>query len=308
MTEKYRLCSKVLKEYLLSHGYDEFAKSIKEPENDFKAQKISGIKLDKSADLLDNIDSITENLRKSGKPLTMEDMEQAYGFILYSTKVEYTDDLDRMLTIHGLCDRAIVFADGKYVGCHMRDRAQEPIVFKVPKEGLVLDILVENMGRVNYGVAMLSDYKGITGYVKLEMIQEDGTIYSWNYTSKTNWTNRSLPLKDLSRLDYTKPAKADRPAFYKGEFEAQPGVDGFLDMSGWCKGVVWINGFNLGRYWEIGPQGTLYIPGELIKEKNTIEILELHKPNSDKTISIADEPSIDLIPPKDEKLVESVAG
>lgn len=306
-TEKYKLCSRVLKNYLLENGFEEFAGNIKEAEDTYKAQKISDVKLTQSADLLDNVENISTNIRKSGKPITMEDMDQAYGFILYSTFVNYTDSQKRMLNIQGLHDRAIVFANGKYIGTCMRDRQSDPIVFDVPEDGLRVDILVESLGRVNYGTAMLSDFKGITDYVKFELLEDDGSIYPWNYTMKAGWTNYSLPLKDLSKLDYTKPAKEKRPAFFKGEFKAQPGVDTFLDMSGWNKGVVWINGFNIGRYWKIGPQGTLYVSGELLKEDNTIEVLELHDVNPELTVQFADAPSIDTIP-EEVGLVESVVG
>ena len=306
-TRKYEMCSAVLKEYLLNHGFEEFAKNIKEPEKEYKSQEVKDIKMTESADLLSNVENLAVAVRKSGKPITMEDMDQAYGFVLYSTHVYYTDDQKRMLNIQGLHDRAIVFGDGKYLGTCMRDRQSDPITFDIPKEGLKLDIFVENMGRVNYGTAMLNEYKGITDYVKIELLEEDGSLYPWNYTMKAGWTNYSLPMKDLSKLDYSKPAEDKKPAFFKGEFKAEPGVDAFLDMSGWNKGVAWINGFNLGRYWKIGPQGTLYIPGELIKEENVIEVLELHQCKEDRTIQLVKEPSIDTIAQTTD-LVESVVG
>ncbi len=306
-TRKYEMCSAVLKEYLLNNGFEEFAKNIKTPDKEYKSQKVENIRMTESADLLGNIENLATTVRKSGKPITMEDMDQAYGFVLYSTYAYYTDDQKRMLNIQGLHDRAIVFGNGKYLGTCMRDRQSEPITFNIPEEGLRLDILVENMGRVNYGTAMLKEYKGITDYVKIELLEEDGSIYPWNYTMKAGWTNYSLPMKDLSKLDYSKPAEDQKPAFFKGEFKAEPGVDAFLDMTGWDKGVAWINGFNLGRYWKIGPQGTLYIPGSLIKESNTIEVLELHHCNADRTINLVEEPSIDTIAQTTD-LVESVVG
>lgn len=93
----------------------------------------------------------------------------------------------------------------------------------------------------------------------------------------------------------------------KGEFRAEPGVDTFIDMSGWNKGVIRINGFNIGRYWKVGPQGTLYIPGDLIKDNNTIEVLELHSPNENKTVQFVENPSIDTLKQTTD-LVESVVG
>jgi len=90
-------------------------------------------------------------------------------------------------------------------------------------------------------------------------------------------------------------AKENRPAIYKGSFEAIPGVDTFINPDGWKKGCIFINGFNIGRYWNVGPQGTLYIPGELIKEKNTVHIFELHSPNPELTLYCDDKPSLDII-------------
>ncbi|MEE1046049.1 MAG: beta-galactosidase [Clostridia bacterium] len=306
-TRKYELCKKVLAEYLEKKGIKNSAKDFDVSAYECKTQSIPSVKLDKSADMLSNIENIAAGIRKSGKPLTFEDMDQAYGFMLYSTYVAPVDDRTRQLNINGLHDRALVFGNGEYLGCYMRDREMPPVRFTIPEEGMKLDILVESTGRVNYGTAMLSDYKGITDYVRIEIIEDNGSLYPWNYTIKTGWTNASLPLKDISNIDYSIPAQKNRPAFFSGEFEAEPGVDTFFNPEGWNKGVVWINGFNLGRYWKVGPQGTLYVPGELLKEKNTIQILELHKPKADMTVSFDNQPSLDLIE-NTVDLVESVVG
>ena len=84
-------------------------------------------------------------------------------------------------------------------------------------------------------------------------------------------------------------------------------MDTFVDMKGWDKGVVWINGFNLGRYWKVGPVGTQYVPGDIIKEHNTITVLELHNPNETKTVTLSDKPSRDTIE-KTTDLVVNLAG
>lgn len=306
-TRKYELCSEILKNHLENNGFADFAKTIKKPQQKLQFQTIENVKLTQSCDLLDNVGNIAAQTRESGKPLTFEDMDQAYGFALYSTFVRHTDDQGRALNIQGVHDRAIVFGNGKYLGNCMRDRQSSPITFTVPKEGMRLDILVENMGRVNYGLAIFNENKGILDYVKLELIQPDGSIYPWNYTFKSGWTNYSLPLKDLSKLDYTKPAQKDRPTFFKGTFNATPQVDTFLSMEGWNKGVVWVNGFNLGRYWKVGPQATLYVPGELLRDTNTIEILELHNANANQTVQFTEAPSLDTVAQTTD-LVESVVG
>ena len=238
-------------------------------------------------------------------------MGQAYGFMLYSTWVNYNDEMDRSVTIQGLRDRALIYAGGKYLGVYMRDRKNEPVRFTVPKEGIRVDILVENMGRVNFANFLPDENKGICGYVKLDIYQDDGSFIPWENTRKSGWTNTSLPIKseDLAKIDWTKPTKENRPAIFYGEFEATPGVDTFINPDGWEKGCIFINGFNIGRYWKVGPQGTLYIPGELLNDKNTIHILELHNPKSDLTIKCDDKPSLDTIKESgDDLIISEIVG
>lgn len=297
-TEKYFACKKVLAEYKKTNGFEDTSSPKTIDDYKTKTQSIGNVILTKSADLLDNIDNISDKIMQSPFPKTFEQMDQAYGFMLYSTFVNYTDDKTRILKFEGLHDRAIVFADGKYIGTAMRrEDNPEPITFQIPKEGMKLDILVENLGRLNNGRFMLNERKGILGCVYFDIIwNEEGMIYPPNWKFVSGWKNASLSLKDISKLDYNMPAKENRPAFFTGEFEATPGVDTFVNAQGWNKGVIWINGFNIGRYWKIGPQGTLYVPGELLKKKNTITLLELHSANEDKSIRFDNIPSLDTIP------------
>ena len=134
----------------------------------------------------------------------------------------------------------------------------------VPAAGAVLDVLVENCGRINYGPWTGRDYKGIAGSVCVELqIQLD-------------WEARPLPLADLGGLRFGAVCDAG-PAFYRAELELDQTGDSFLVRPG-VKGLVWVNGFNLGRYWNIGPTGTLYIPAPVWKKgRNEIIVLELEK-------------------------------
>ena len=287
-TEKYFKCKKALEEVT----------GVERPITpyEYRTQEIKGVKLTENADLLENLDNLTVTRKESGQPVTMEKLGQNYGFIMYTTYVKYTDDWERQLSISGLHDRALVFADGKYVGKAMRDRISEPIRFPIRKEGTRIDILVENMGRVSYGHALHGDKKGICGFVKLDYVQPDGVVFPWNYSSKTNWINSTLPLEDLSGIDYSKKAVAGRPAFFKGTFKAEANVDTFVSTKGWEKGVIWINGFNLGRYWNIGPQETLYVPADLVKEENEIVIMELlPEETENRTINFVKEAVLDTI-------------
>lgn len=293
-TEKYYACKKVLKEYMEENNF-EYGGSDDFGGYSVKTQSIKEVKLTQNADLLDNAEALAEKTCCSGLPKTFEDMEQDYGFMLYSTEIKYTDGKKRAVTIDGLHDRALIYADGKYIGCLMRDRKAPPPVFDVKKEGTRLDILVENMGRVNYGCAMLNEKKGICGYVRIEEIEEDGSLYPWNYGVHMKWTNTSLPCRDMSKTDFSKPAKHNRPAVFEGSFKAEPGVDTFFNPENWKKGFVEINGFNIGRYWEVGPQRTLYVPGELLKEENTIRIIETEDFPDNMTVRFDDTPSLDII-------------
>jgi beta-galactosidase len=147
-----------------------------------------------------------------------------------------------------------------------------------------IDVLVENQGRVNFGPG-LADRKGILGPLTL-----DGA-------PATGLTMYPLPLDDLSALDWASASResgapaptsgAGGPVLCRGEFEIDHPADSHLALPGWTKGVAWINGVNLGRYWDIGPQRTLYLPGPLLRPgTNELVILELHH---------VDEPEIRLI-------------
>ena len=144
-------------------------------------------------------------------------------------------------------------------------RNDEIIIELAESEQIRLDILVENMGRVNYG-PKLRDQKGILRGVRI------GQRYHFG------WTMHSLPLDSLSCLEYTDlDSKINTPAFLTGSFRAEEIADTFIRLDGFTKGVVFVNGFNIGRYWNTaGPQKTLYIPAPLLRlEQNQITVFEL---------------------------------
>ena len=165
-------------------------------------------------------------------------------------------------------------------------------------DGTTAIYIVGTMGLKRTGVfaKMNPEDLGVAPMPNLDVIWNDeGLVYPPNWKFISGWKNYSLPLKDITNIDYNKPAKENRPAFFTGEFEAISGLDTFVNPIGWNKGVIWINGFNLGKYWKIVPQGTLYVPNEILRKHNTITVLKLHAPNSNKTICFDDCPSIDLI-------------
>uniref|UniRef100_A0A8D2B0X4 Beta-galactosidase n=1 Tax=Sciurus vulgaris TaxID=55149 RepID=A0A8D2B0X4_SCIVU len=196
---------------------------------------------------------------KSVKPLTMEQLSvnegsgQSYGYTLYETFIS----TDGILTSKGhVQDRGQVFLDDKHVG--ILDHSQDQLILQKHdhKEYHILRILVENQGRLASGKNMNQERKGLTGDIYLNNSPlRKFTIYSLEM--KSIFMTRKLP-------NIWKPIteKVKGPAFFLGYLKvADNPKDTFIQLEGWKKGVVFINGQNLGRYWSIGPQGTLYLPG-----------------------------------------------
>ncbi|MBP3961556.1 glycoside hydrolase family 35 protein [Paenibacillus lignilyticus] len=228
-----------------------------------KKKTYGSVTLTEQAPLFASLDMLSVPVERTC-PETMEQLGQDYGFILYSTRVIGPIAASR-LNLQDVHDRALIFLNGEYKGTIERNNKNHDVLLDIPAEGATLDILVENMGRINYGPYM-KDPKGITEGVRL------GQQFLYH------WTIRPLPLDDLRKLVYQESSvKQEQPTFYKSSFQVDEAADTFLALSGWTKGVVYVNGFNLGRYWEIGPQQTLYIPAPLLREgANELIIFELH--------------------------------
>ncbi|HLZ58087.1 MAG TPA: beta-galactosidase family protein [Ktedonosporobacter sp.] len=192
----------------------------------------------------------------------MEYFDQSSGFIHYRTRVTGPRE-ETPLTLRGLHDRALVFGDGQLLGVLERAVPDQSLPLAIGPAGITLDIFVEAMGRVNYGPEML-DRKGITGGVVL------GQQYLYD------WTIFPLPLNNLANLVFSTKREETGPAFHRGSFNVTTLRDTFLALPGWSKGVCWINGFNLGRYWNKGPQQTLYVPAPVLRPgENELVVFEL---------------------------------
>ena len=225
------------------------------------------VKFTQTASLWSQLDRLAEK-KHALKPLTMEKCGQGYGFINYRTIVD--GPFETTLFFPEVHDRVSAYIDGKYVGTVYRNDEERKLPLAVTGKSAVLDLLVENTGRINYGPLVGHEPKGLPLGVCL------------GYQQQIDFDIWNLELNDLSPIVYGEFQNLPQtPAFHRGTFDAEAGVDTFICTPG-VKGVIWVNGFNLGRYWEIGPQKTLYIPGPLLKQgKNEIVVLELHQLSGD---------------------------
>jgi beta-galactosidase len=194
----------------------------------------------------------------------MEALGQSYGYILYRTQV--AGPTSGELVAADVRDYAQVYVDGKLIGTLDRQLKQDRLPLQISDRNARLDILVENTGRINFTKALRDERKGITKSVTL------------NGRDLTGWQIFSLPMNDLSNLQFQdrRDASDDGPAFHRGSFNISQIRDTFLDLRNWSKGTVWVNGHQLGRFWDVGPQGTLYVPGPwLKKDGNEIIVFDL---------------------------------
>ncbi|MEW2296352.1 beta-galactosidase [Streptomyces sp. NPDC006743] len=199
-------------------------------------------------------------------PLSFEELGQSSGLVLYTAEPLLPPGRQE-LTVTGLHDRAQVFVDGTPVAVLDRETSS----FSVPGTGarVRLDLLVENQGRINYG-PLLGQGKGILGGVRVDRRLVHG------------WTMHRLPLDEWGRQDVGRAASAapcdDRAGFATARLTVTEPADSFLALPGFGKGFVWVGDTLLGRYWEIGPQTTLYLPGPLLRAgENILTVLELER-------------------------------
>ncbi|HEX8330667.1 MAG TPA: beta-galactosidase family protein [Hymenobacter sp.] len=220
----------------------------------------------------------------SQRPLTFEALKQAYGFVLYRTQVP--GGRTGLLKIKELRDYGLVFVNGKRVAVLDRRLAQDSAQLTLPAGTVTLDILVENLGRVNFGKYLLENRKGITERV---LFQGQEVL---------NWQQFPLPFNDIAQVPAAPTYAATAsgaPVLRRASFTLKAVGDTYLDMRAWGKGCVWLNGHHLGRYWEVGPQQTVYVPAEWLRPgRNEIVVLELLKPTQTKLASL-EKPILDAV-------------
>lgn len=241
-------------------------------------QSIGKVKLTEGASLFENLDNIGEKHR-SAVPEGMEYYGQNFGMIYYETVLSGKYDMSPV-SIKDVHDFGYVYFDGKQKAFIDRTKYTVPnkfslknlILKKSPEDNSVMmkaldgdrkiGVLVDTMGRVNYGARML-DRKGIS----------DIYIGNQRQMGFDVWT---LPLDNLENLKYADTYDKNEPVFLKGTFKTDSKADCFVHLDGFEKGYVFVNGFNLGRFWAVGPQKSLYLPGALLKEENEIIVLSLN--------------------------------
>ena len=222
---------------------------------------------------------------------TMEEFDQGWGSILYRTTLPEINGQSKLAVLDAH-DWAQVFIDGKKIGTLYRKNGEKELVLPSVRKGAQLDILVEAMGRINFGRA-IKDFKGISDKVELT-IDIEGRAFTSNLK---NWEVYNLPscYEFSKQKDYKQMTDATVPGFYRATFNLKKTGDTFINMESWGKGMVWVNGKAMGRFWEVGPQHTLYMPGCWLKEgENEIIVLDVKGP-SKASVEGLKKPIIDML-------------
>ena len=255
-----------------------------------KLQSIGKVELTETASLFENLDNIGEK-HHVPVPEGMEYFGQNFGLIYYETtlKGKYNASPMYVKNVHDFAevyfdgekktsiDRTLYSVEGKTtlkdVIFKKKKGESSPFLMPALSGERKIGVLVDTMGRVNYGGNML-DRKGISDiYLGIQRLM--------NYDV---WT---LPLDNLDKLKYSSSVKKDEPVFLRGSFKTDSKADCFIHLDGFNRGCIYINGFNLGRFWKVGPQKSLYIPGTLLKDENEIIVFNIGG-YSKPTVSITD--------------------
>ncbi len=250
VTEKYMALREVISKY------------VEEPLPDIPANRVKKafgkVEMPEKAGFFANLCNLSKAVR-SEVPRCMEAYGQGFGYIAYQTRLN-RDYENAALSFESIGDRAQVFVNGIHVGTVFVNDEKLEVSFSAVA-GDILTVLVENLGRTNYGPKMMRK-KGIAGRCLI-----NGKIHF-------HWDVFCLPMEDLSGLEFGAGA-GENTAFYRGVLNVDAPADTFVRLDGFTKGFAVLNGFNLGRYWCIGPQQTLYVPAGLLRAgENEIIVFE----------------------------------
>ena len=240
---------------------------------------------------------------------TMEELDTGWGSMIYETTLPSVAT-SSLLTLNDCHDYAQVFIDGKYIGKIDRVKNEKSLMLPAVKSGQRLTILIEAMGRINFGRA-IKDFKGITESVTLTA-EADGhqltyDLKNWriatipcDYQTANNsfkaQPNSSLAFPSAAERCFLIPHSSFNKGYYRAYFTLKKLGDTFINMEAFGKGMVYVNGHALGRFWNIGPQQTLYVPGCWLKKgKNEVVVLDIVGPKGEPTAYCQDKPELDKL-------------
>lgn len=269
ITEKYLKVREVIKKYV--------KEELPEIPKNREKRAYGKFTLDKKGGFFKNLEKLSSPIF-SNVPRCMESYGQGYGYIAYKTTLN-RDYVNTGIIFAELGDRAHIYVNDTLQGIvYVNDNELKSTINA--RKGDTLTILVENMGRANFGPKMMRK-KGIPGRLLLG-----------NNIIHFNWEVYPLPMDNLEKVEYN--GEFSEPScFLKGNFQVDKVADTFLYLDNFKKGFVTVNGFNLGRYWEIGPQKSLYVPASILKEgENEIVIFEADGLKGEATVEFKDYPTL----------------
>ena len=301
-TEKYWTLRRTMQKYA------DGGKLPNVPKAPMNIISVPQFKFTEYAPIVCGIDTIVE----SRDVKTMEELDMGWGCMFYETTLP-TVSTPSLLTLNDCHDFAQVFIEGKYIGKIDRVKNEKSIVLPAVTSGQKLTILIEAMGRINFGRA-IKDFKGITKSVTLTA-EADG--HELTYDLK-HWRIATIPCdyktatKALSSAQPHSSSASAQPhwlplrspnvvsslkkGYYRANFTLKKVGDTFINMEAFGKGMVYVNGHALGRFWNIGPQQTLYVPGCWLKKgKNEVVVLDIVGPKGDPVAYCQDKPELDKL-------------
>ncbi len=268
VTPKYFAVREVIKKHI--------NRELPEVPADRKKKAYGRVRLTESVGFFSQLEHLSSSVH-SDVPKPMESYGNGYGYIAYRTRLN-RDYEDVTLSFESLGDRAQIYINKDLVDIlYINDSLETKITAKA---GDILTVLCENMGRANFGSKMMRK-KGIAGRCLI-----DGKIHF-------GWDVYTLPMDNLDSLTFDGRVPEEKSVFYKGAFSIDEVADTFLRTDNFTKGFVTVNGFNIGRYWEIGPQKTMYLPASLLKKgRNEIIIFESDGIKGESEIEFTDAPEL----------------
>ena len=244
-TEKYFAIQHVIKDLFPDAD-------TKEPVHPIQ-KNLGSFKIQRRVSLFSVLDQITERI-DNDYPLTMEELDHYYGYVLYKTQVQPEREVNELKIIEAR-DRAQLFVNQQAVATQAYTEIGSPIRYDSEEEVQEIALLVENLGRNNYGPSIRSSIqqKGLLGgvFADLHLLM--------------NWEHYAVDLTKINQLDYQREYLPATPSFYQVNFKLDEIEATFIDCSEYGKGIIILNGFNLGRYWNIGPSHHLYVPKDVLK-------------------------------------------